>query len=297
MAESYPAPYHPPWSAGYPSRPLCSDDLAEHGLWRAPLRDALMQPYIQPNPARRVWVIVLDVDRPGAAVDWQSAAIPPPNWTTTSRASGHAHLAYVLAAPVAISDAARIAPLRLLARVQRALVAVTEADRGYSGLVTQTPHHPRWITVIWHQQPYDLAELCDYLPDSALALADQTNSLVEQQQGVGRNVTLFDRLRRWAYRSRGSFADADAWRNACLAKAVELAHELGGEVLPLSEVRAIARSVAKWTWRRLDVQASAERFAALQSRRGQAAGVTHASARFDRMAALLSDLSIPTQPE
>lgn len=262
-------------------------------------------PYIQPNPARRVWVIVLDVDRPGAAVDWQSIAmLPPPNWTTTSRASGHAHLAYVLAAPVAISDAARIAPLRLLARVQRALVAVTEADRGYSGLITKTPHHPRWITDIWHQQPYDLAELCDYLPDSALALADQTNSLVEQQQGVGRNVTLFDRLRRWAYRSRGSVADADAWRGACLAKAVELAHELGGEVLPLSEVRAIARSVAKWTWRRLDVQSSAERFAALQSRRGQpgrqAAGVAHASARFDRMAALLDAIptqSIPTQPE
>ncbi|RJF06814.1 replication initiation protein, partial [Escherichia coli] len=41
----------------------------------------------------------------------------PPTWTAQNPENGHAHIAYALSAPVAKSDAARLKPLRLLARI------------------------------------------------------------------------------------------------------------------------------------------------------------------------------------
>lgn len=254
------------YSMPFPSRPLCSDDLS-HGLWRAPLNEALRQPYIQANPQRRIWALLFDVDRELAALSWEDAHLPPPTWTAMNPKNGHAHLAYMLKTPVAKSDAARLKPLRLLARIQHAMTAALDADRGFIGLITKTPTHERWRTAIWRPEPYGLDELREWLPDD-LQLPKRIKKT--EAMGYGRNVSLFESLRQWAYRNRRHFQRYDAWLSACLGHAEQI--NTFNTPLGFNEIKATAKSVAKWTWQNFDIAASDARFSALQAHRGRKGG-------------------------
>lgn len=253
-------------SMPFPARPLCSDDLS-NGLWRAKLDDALKLPYIQANPQRLIWVLLFDVDRPLATLSWEDSNLPPPTWTTMNPDNGHAHLAYALSAPVAKSDAARLKPLRLLARVQHAMTTILEADRGYIGLITKTPNHGRWITNVWRSTPYELDELRDWLPDDLpLPKTIKKTELL----GYGRNVSLFDSLRKWSYRHFRDYKNYRKWISACLDHANHI--NTFTTPLPLNEIKSIAKSVANWTWRNFDVAESDARFSKLQAHRGRLGG-------------------------
>lgn len=253
------------YSMPFPVRPLCSDDL-NHGLWRASLDDALKQPYIQANPQRRIWALLFDVDRELAALSWEDARLPPPTWTAMNPKNGHAHLAYMLKAPVAKSDAARLKPLRLLARIQHAMTHALGADRGYTGLITKTPTYEGWRTAIWRPTPYDLDELRDWLPDD-LPMPQRIKKT--EALGIGRNVFLFESLASWSYRNRRHYSRFATWFKACTVHAESI--NTFQNPLPPNEVKATVKSVATWTWRNFDVAASDARFSALQAHRGRAA--------------------------
>lgn len=265
-----------PW----PHRPLCADDLSR-GLYRAPQAEALSHAYIQHNPAAFVWAMVFDVDRPGAAVAWQDAGLPPPTWTTQNPRNGHAHLAYRLQAPVSRSELSRLRPLRLLARVQHSMTAALAADRAYAGLITKTPRHERWRTEVWRPDAYDLDELRDWLPDH-LPLPPRITK--RDAIGVGRNVCLFDGLRRWAYRARLDFDDQGRWLDACHTKAAAL--NTFADPLPCNEVKATAKSVSTWTWIHFTPQA----FAAIQTHRSRLASIARRAAAMDSNAPILEFL-------
>lgn len=226
----------------FPSHPLCSDDLS-HGIWRETLEDALRRPYIQANPQRRVWVLLFDVDQPLAAMAWDAAGLPPPTWTAQNPENGHAHIAYALSAPVAKSDAARLKPLRLLARIQHAMTDALSADKGYVGLITKTPNHESWRTTVWRPEPYSMDELRDYLPDN-LELPRRIKK--SEAIGIGRNVSLFESLAAWSYRQRLNYTDQQTWFTACLSHAEAL--NTFATPLEFNEIKATAKSVAKWTW-------------------------------------------------
>lgn len=226
----------------FPSRPLCSDDLS-HGIWRETLEDALRRPYIQANPQRRVWALLFDVDQPLAALAWEAAGLPPPTWTAQNPENGHAHIAYALSDPVAKSDAAKLKPLRLLARIQHAMTDALNADKGYVGLITKTPNHARWRTTVWRPEPYGMDELRDYLPDN-LELPKRIKK--SEAIGIGRNVSLFDSLAAWSYKKRLSYTDPQEWFLVCLQQAQTL--NTFATPLPFNEVKATAKSVSKWTW-------------------------------------------------
>lgn len=260
-------------SMPWPSRPLCSDDLS-HGLWRAKLNEAMQLPYIQINPQRRIWALVFDVDRPAAVLAWQDADLPPPTWTVMTRENGHAHLVYALNAPISKSDATSLKPLRLLARIQYAMTERLGADRGYVGLITKTPTHERWDTVMWRPEQYDLNELREWLPDD-LPLPKRINK--SEAVGLGRNISLFDALRQWAYRKRKDYKSFEKWHKACLSHAEQINDF--DQPLPFSEIKATAKSVAKWTWQKFDVNASNARFSALQAHRGKKGGLMSVASR------------------
>lgn len=270
-----------PNSLPWPQRPLCSQDLSR-GLWRAPLAEALQLPYIQANPHKLIWVLVFDVDRPAALFSWQDANLPPPTWITTNPKNGHAHIAYVLSAPVAKSDVARLKPLRLLARIQHAITEKLEADKGYTGLITKTPMHGNWHTWLVRHEPYDLNELRDWLPDD-LPLPKRIKRA--EAAGLGRNVALFDTLRFWSYRNRRHFKSAKAWHKAVLSHAEQINDFQ--EPLPFSEIKSTAKSVAKWTWAKFDINASNARFSKLQAHRARIGVTAKQSANIDLQGELL----------
>jgi len=183
----------------WPRKPYCSDDL-EQGLCIRSLASAIKRPYIQANPPHlRVWSI-FDVDRPGAAVLWEDQGLPPPSWAAVNRENGHAHLVWGLSVPVLVdSPDLRQAPMRYLCAVESAFRARLQADQGYSGLITKNPVHPLWKTLRGPQLGYELGDLADWVD-----LPKHIPKRKPEEVGLGRNVTVFDWLRLYAYRGRTS---------------------------------------------------------------------------------------------
>lgn len=233
----------------WPRKPYCTDAL-EAGLKVRSLKSALQRAYVQANPPHlRVWSI-FDIDRPGGGGAWEDANLPPPSWTTINKKNGHAHSVWGLRAPVLVDGlGARDAPLRYLCAVESLMREKLQADVGYAGLITKNPAHPLWHTLRGPRLAYDLSELAEYLP----GLEKHCTRKRVEEVGLGRNVTLFDQTRRWAYKGiRGYWGSGlqgwNRWLNAVNLKALTYN---GDFKTPLqgNEVWHIAKSVAKWTWR------------------------------------------------
>ena len=236
-----------------PQRPYCTDDTSS-GLLIRPQATALAYRHIQYNPPPHVASLVFDLDKPDSYHAWQDAGLPAPHWISVNRTNGHAHIGYMLATPVARTSAARQKPLRYLAAIEHVLAKRLGADMGYSGLITKNPTHSDWLTV-WHQiEPYSLDYLAEFCPGADLAAYSRRSR--KEVGGLGRNVTVFDNVREWAYssvraywRPNGYEAWADAVRSAC-ESANAFGREQGGP-LPVSEIKATAKSIARWVWRNL----------------------------------------------
>lgn len=256
-------------SSRLPRRPYCSDDLTR-GVQIRSLQQALTKPYIQINPPHlRVWSI-FDVDRPAGALAWEDAFLPVPSWACTNKENGHAHLVWGIRAPVLVdSPDMRQAPMRYLCAIEAGFREKLEADSGYSGLITKNPKHPQWLLTKLLRTPiYDLEDLAEYID-----LRKYQTKKKPDEVGLGRNVSLFDKLRKWAYvavrKYRGSERNFVLWSAETYGKALEYN---GDFVQPLLERECyhIAKSVAKWTWRK-DAEALAA-FKARQSAKGQKGG-------------------------
>jgi len=266
----------------WPRRPYCADDLSK-GLRIRSLEQALTKPYVQANPPHlRVWSI-FDVDRPGAAFAWEDANLPPPAWAAVNRENGHAHLAYGLMAPVLVdSPDMRQGPLRYLCAMEAAFRERLQADDGYSGLITKNPVHPLWHVLRGPRLVYELAELAEWVN-----LPKHLPKRKPEEIGLGRNVTVFDWLRQYAYRNirhyKSDVRNFVLWQSHLNGKALERNGEFKTPLDP-REVWHIAKSVAKWTWRRFDLAASDARFSELQAHRGRKGGLAKGMANEDKRA-------------
>lgn len=271
--------------ARWPSKPYCSDDKTARFI--RSLSSAIKRPYIQANPPHlRVWSIY-DVDRPGAAVAWEDCGLPPPSWAAANKENGHAHLVWGLSAPVLVdSPDMRQGPLRYLCAAEAAFRERLQADQGYSGLITKNPIHPLWRTLRGPQLAYELGELAEYVD-----LPKHLPKRKPDEIGLGRNVTVFDWLRQYAYRKirhyKGDVRNFVLWQSHLNGKALERNGDL---MSPMDgrEVWHIAKSVSKWTWRQFDIAASDARFSELQAHRGRkggmASGLSRAAASEDKRA-------------
>ncbi len=253
-----------------PRRPYCTDDPAQ-GLLIRPQATALAYRHIQHNPPPHVACLVFDVDSPDGYEAWKEAGLPAPNWITFNVLNGHAHYGYYLAAPVARACAAKQKPLRYLAAIEHVLAKRLGADMGYAGLITKNPVHGDWWTIWHHSEPFSLDYLAEFCPDADLAAYNRRSR--KEVGGLGRNVTVFDNVREWAYsavrqfwRPNGYEAWADAVRMAC-ESANAFGREQGGP-LPHSEIKATAKSIARWVWNRFTPAG----FSQVQAHRGAKGG-------------------------
>ena len=260
-----------------PRRPYCSDDPAQ-GLLIRPQATALAYRHIQHNPPPHVSCLVFDVDRKPHEQhwregyhEWRERGLPAPHWISINPENGNYHLGYLLASPVARTSAAKLKPLRYLAAIEHVLARRLGADMGYVGLITKNPVHRDWWTT-WHNHaPYPLDYLAEFCPDADLAAYSRRSR--KEVGGLGRNVTVFDNVREWAYsavraywRPNGYEAWADAVRAAC-ESANAFGREQGGP-LPVSEIKATAKSISRWVWNRFTPAG----FSQVQAHRGAKGG-------------------------
>ncbi|MCH9443246.1 replication initiation protein, partial [Klebsiella pneumoniae] len=161
--------------------------------------------------------------------------------------NGHAHLLYALETSIRTAPDGKMKPLRYAAAVENALRKKLEADAGYSGLICKNPNHGHWKIAVWQPELYTLDWLADFLDLNAA-----NDKEIVADYGLGRNCTLFDKTRKWAYRAiRQGWPEYEQWLQACYERAS--AYNLQFAVpLDDKEVNDIAKSIAKWTLKRLD---------------------------------------------
>lgn len=253
-------------------RPYCSNDPSLEGVRIRGAKQALTRSHIQPNTPALHFRLVFDIDKPGAIYAAEDANVAAPNWIAENPRNGHAHFGYELEVPVVTSEAGRTAPVRYAAAVERAYRRALGADAAYSGLICKNPLHDRWWTHVQRVQPYDLAELAEWVD-----LPTKITPRQAEETYLGRNVRLFDRLRHWAYRNVRHYESRAEWSLACHAKAGEL--NAFDTPLGVSEVLHVARSVEKWGWTKFDLAASDKRFSELQAHRGKMGGAASGKAR------------------
>ncbi|WP_163650713.1 replication initiation protein [Modicisalibacter sp. 'Wilcox'] len=269
-----------------PARPRCANDPATDNRIRIRSR-ALGYRLIEPNTAGMVRWLMFDVDRPGAVLDWEDLRAPAPTLTCQNPENGHAHLLYALAVPVARTDAARLAPLRYAEAIERSLRRTLMADRGYARTLVKNPLHPHWRVSQW-ADAYTLGDLA-----SELTLTSFREAANDDVAGLGRNCDTFDRLRQHAYRVVRDFWGPGG-ETRFRAHLIDVAGDMQSAFitpLPHKEVEAIAKSVARWTWKRFTPETFRDFVARTHTPEAQARrGTKKGKARRDEMMPRVLDL-------
>jgi len=255
-----------------PHKPYFSDDL-HFGVRISGKKRAILAKYIQFNQPHAKFWLGFDVDRIGAAIDWSDRNAPAPTLTITNPENGHAHLLYALKTSIRTAPDGKMQPLRYAAAVENALRKKLDADAGYSGLICKNPNHSHWKIAVWQPELYTL----DWLADSLDLIAANDKEIVADY-GLGRNCTLFDKTRKWAYRAiRQGWPEYEQWLRACYERTNAYNLQL---IAPLdeNEVRGIAKSIAKWTANKFSAESfslyvSETHSSEIQKRRGVKGGL------------------------
>lgn len=249
-----------------PRRPLATDDL-QTGVYRMSRPQALTRRLVEHSPQALQAMLVVDVDHPDALVRALGLprSHPEPSWIAETPATGRGHVGWVLRSPVCRTDAGRPGAILLAARCEEGLRRSLDGDVGYAGLLTKNPTHPSWHVTWARSEPYDLAELAAGLVEGLGALP-RLSRRPEDRAGLGRNVDLFDVVRKWAYGARRRYVVAQEWHEVVHAKAADR-NALFAVPLGAGEVRDVAKSVASWVWRRPEFTEAG--FRAEQARRGR----------------------------
>ncbi|EFP67096.1 MULTISPECIES: replication initiation protein [Ralstonia] len=223
-----------------------STDSFEEGTKFRSKNSALGFRYIEHNQIYRKY-IVIDVDKEKSAYLWEDLGLPPPTIITVNPATTHSHYLWELKTPVIFTEAGRSHPKRFYENVDTALtLAIPGADPAYVGKFTRNPLHTYWCTII-HKVSYDLADFGEYVD---LTPARKRIDLAWNIEG--RNSTLFDTVRLWAYMAVKMNRSYSDFFEQVIFKAHEVNQEffdLPGGMLPAKEVLSTARSIADWTWR------------------------------------------------
>ena len=233
-------------------------------------KNAVKARYLQMNTKNLMTFLIFDIDRQGAAFAAYDSGLPEPTFITINPKNTHAHLIYQLSAPVATSEKSHLKPQEYLEAIRRAYTKKLNADPGYTGQLTKNPVHPNWTTIYNPAMTYSLDELSDYVDLNI----DKSIRHDKDSDTIGRNVTLFNRLRHWSYKAVREFwrpgqqALYRSWLKMVLLKARELndftdceftgqgqnpkkGKAAGNKPLCSPEVAAIARSVGRWTWEKM----------------------------------------------
>ena len=226
-----------------PLWPYASDDFVQ-GIYRMARGDALKRRYIQANPDVLHNLLVVDVDHGDGLLRALSGPIRP-TAVVSNRRTGRCHVVKAIAEPVTKTEYGSRKAIAAAAAVVEGFRRSLDGDQGYSGLMTKNPVHDHWDTE-WVSE--DLASLREL----ELAVADfmprpgWRKNRGYSPAGLGRNCSIFETARTWAYREvRRHFGDSPALEAAIHARVHEL-NAAFADPLPNNEARGIARSIHTW---------------------------------------------------
>jgi len=232
-----------------PDKPYCSNNLKKEGLLIRSKKIAFERYiYIQLNKYYAICYLTFDVDREGAGAEWYfDLDLPAPTFITVNPENLHAHLVYEFFTPVLLWENARQKPIEWLNAIRRAWIETLRADAGYNGLISKNPNSSHWHIMDFNVR-YELAELSE-----AVTIKDhhyQTpKGFREDFAGEGRNNFLFEVGRFYSYRKKDSCKNETALQDVIFTHLLNVNHTEFATPLSMNDVRHIAKSIAKFTWK------------------------------------------------
>lgn len=134
-----------------PRRAYAMDQLGPMVLLPKPI--AIKLRYIQPQPKGVIGLLPFDIDRELGALAWEDANLPPPNLAVINPENTHAHLLYMIEAPVFLGESNQTSKAAWLLRtIQRGMNFQLRADPGYSGFTCKNPLNESWP--VWSPAPH-----------------------------------------------------------------------------------------------------------------------------------------------
>lgn len=263
-----------------PYRPLAGNNFHE-GMYPTTRENALTKMHIQSNPPSIQNLLVVDIDHDDSVMRamWDRDGWRP-NWVAENPANGHAHAVWVVADPIVSTSYQHRKPLGYAYAVTEGLRRSVDGDIQYPGKFMKNPLHEKWELYEGNGQPYELSELDAHLSEVGfMPPHGWWKSPRVTVQGIGRNCTLFENARKWAYRQipqhRG---DPEGLANAIELMAMQFNVDEFEDPLSYREVKACAHSISKWITTRSTLwKKSAEEyerdFAKIQSARGKKSAV------------------------
>lgn len=264
-----------------PHHPRCGNDKSAKSVQT--IDKALQLKFIQPNPPGQIIWMVFDIDHPDAATrhrDQFNTDVPAPNFIVINPSSGHGQYWFCLAAPVNTGESGREIPKRWESYIYNGLGALFGADPCYTRGIARNPLHPEHLTILLQDEPWELAELDEYIGNrhSGGKWIARRRRAGREANIEGRNCTLFDNLRHWAYSIVSTYqtcAGFEQWQAVCLSQAEKM-NDFPGHVggnLSFNEVRGVAKSVAQWVWHNYEGRGGSDAdFIEVQRARGRQKG-------------------------
>lgn len=223
-----------------------STNWFEEGTKFRKRENALSHRYVELNQLYKKF-IALDIDKPKAAFLWEESGLPPPTHVIVNPDNAHAHYLYELKTPIYYTEQAHRAPQKYYEATDIALTSLLDADTAFVGHLVKNPLHPSWRTIS-HKVSYDLEDFKEWGVD----LKGHKKKQVLRQSLEGRNTTLFDTLRHWAYaevKKQCSYADFQQIVDNKALSINGMFLDCANGILPVKEVLSTAKSVGTWTWR------------------------------------------------
>ena len=231
-----------------PERIRSSDDL-DFGTKFRRKEKALACRYLELNQLYSKY-IALDIDIPGSAYRWDEKGLPPPTIVIVNPVSTNTQYLYELNTPVYYTESSRRAPQKFYEDIDNALTAALGADLCFTGNVIKNPTHKDWRTICHPQCTYDLADFKEY---RLTYISHRKKLKLEASDSFkGRNDTLFDSLRHWAYMEVRQHQSQQSFMLVVQQRAQSINYtfvDRQNGILPFKEVQSTARSVGSWTWR------------------------------------------------
>jgi len=229
---------------GLPYLSCVSNDFVADGIERKGKKNAVKYRNIQHNPNSMIRALTFDVDSDCSLFQWSDNNCLPPNWISVNKENGHAHYGYFINAPVSRTFKSRIKPQRFLNAVAKGLTVKIGSDMSYSGFMTKNPLSEYWQTWTVEDKPYDLEEIAESTP----LVWKSAHKELEENSELGRNCTLFDQLRMWAYRNVQRYkttSNYEAWLKSCQLMSDQFNTQFDAP-LSTKEANQVAKSVANY---------------------------------------------------
>lgn len=227
------------------NKPYCSDDLG-YGLLIRDKQIALSKKYIQANTPRTQNWLTFDIDYPFVLeTTFKEKILPIPNIVIVNPINFHSHLLYGLKTGVHLNDNSSIEAIRYAHAIQYSLREELKADSGYSGLIIKNPQNTAWKTLELEQDLWSLDELAEYL--TLPKKIPKRENLI----GLGRNCTLFEQARYFAYSEVLKQKITGNKENLyyLVLNFIENNNKEFPYPLMFNEYKVIAKSITNWTWK------------------------------------------------